>query len=1596
MLILQQKKINSFKESYIISPLNSKQKKNIFENKGKSPIFLNATKQENTEVFFSGGDFKLKKKIQKKLLNGYSKIHELKLVTIGLASPEKIQSWAEKELPNGKIFGEVTNANTFHYRTFKPSKGGLFCERIFGPLKDFSCACGKGKKPTAIESKKILEHEQTSRTFCSNCDVEYTWSILRRYQLGFIKLNAPVAHLWYFKTSPSYLSILFDLKKKDLESIIYCTQTITLENTWKYSEQNSNLTRSPTDLYQRWQKFFSIEEKTKEHQLILQNKKQKQQKKKKNYRTHFLTTNTFEKQINWQKFVDENSFLFSENSKSVVSSIEQIENLKVFSFLTIKKKLEILLNISKQKQKKLMSFTIQKFWKNFIQKSYQKSFIFYTFFEFDLFFSNDQLDINPNRQIPINKHLQKNIQNFSLFFFFSYSLMPENFFQNKKIKKYNRFFSISEKSIFENFYFLKKAKIIDTFYSSSFLQAKNFYLNIEKNLQILNKEKICRKKFWKFFFFLLEFGICFLRQKNKKLKNSFKLSKKDLLFLFNLLPSLKKWKTFQKMKFRNKNLKKIQFFLENSMKKKKYQIFPNIYDKISSIQNIQFEIQKIFVKQKFCYSKSNLFLFSNFKIPTKKFFVVRKNFVFENNQINWLSIQDKQFVNGENLLNLNNPTRLHKLTYEMKLSDVWKQIKKINLFCLKTKIDFIQTKQIKEKKFVVEIMKISSSFEKILNVLKTYYEIDFCSIFYNSILFSSIPEKTNTLKKLYETDKNFIFQKNVNDFFDLEKKIEMFIQNSQIYSIIDKISFEYFTFILYTFKSNLYLLTSSNNNIETLNKNSENKKENIHLFIENIKSKNSLFFLLNYFSFLFFSHLKFDKVNKKSIQDTKCQSNNTFQENFENKQLKIKKEKIYISNKLLTSKQKLNKQNKQIQLNKFLKFFYLNSSIEQNPISKKKKIQKILKIGQNQVKKKKRKANFEIFAGVPKTKSIVDLPRKTQISSNTPYQNITKIKASILKTNTFLKNKVLTIAYNYIWNNDAEWNYFVYYNSLFLYEFEDMPIFIYRSISTLTEKSRSSTKMKNVLFKEAFSRSKKKNESFLPFFDFSIDFSTKNFFVGAGIFEKLLTEYTSVELRKMTIQHQNMLPKIQQTLQFFKQKAKTKKDTLKIQKYFQKREHIIRRLKFLRKFSRRNSNPCFMILRNLPVLPPDLRPILKLQNQIAASDLNRFYQRIIFRNERFKKFAKDSATNQSFEIKYAQRLLQEAVDNLIQNGKGNVKAETNSRGQPLKSLSETLKGKQGRFRQYLLGKRVDYSGRSVIVVGPELKLYECGIPKEMAFELFLPFLIQFILKYKLAQTVIGAKNVLKSDSTFTLHLLQKVIKNVPVLLNRAPTLHKLGFQAFLPKLIDGRAILLHPMVCPAFNADFDGDQMAVHIPLTVEARTEAWKFMLSINNFINSATGEAIFLPSQDMVLGCYYLTNDFLSKFVGIQFSNFLKKKNSIFKQKGYFTSPVNFYQFVMQNKSFLFFQNFSSVITAYQNKEIFIHTPIWLGQNNSIDFGNDSSKPIEIRLQLNGNWEKIQPKYMIIYNRQNNILNKYIRTTVGRVLMNLMIQECIHRKSF
>ena len=303
----------------------------------------------------------------------------------------------------------------------------------------------------------------------------------------------------------------------------------------------------------------------------------------------------------------------------------------------------------------------------------------------------------------------------------------------------------------------------------------------------------------------------------------------------------------------------------------------------------------------------------------------------------------------------------------------------------------------------------------------------------------------------------------------------------------------------------------------------------------------------------------------------------------------------------------------------------------------------------------------------------------------------------------------------------------------------------------------------------------------------------------------------------------------------------------------QKRVRTIRRLEVVEAFKKSGNKPEWMILDAIPVIPPDLRPMVQLDGgRFATSDLNDLYRRVINRNNRLKRLLELGAPD--IIVRNEKRMLQEAVDALIDNGRRG-RPVTGPGNRPLKSLSDMLKGKQGRFRQNLLGKRVDYSGRSVIVVGPELKFYQCGLPKKMALELFKPFVMDKLVKEGYAHNIKSAKSIVEKVKPEVWDVLEDVIKSHPVLLNRAPTLHRLGIQAFEPILVEGKAIKLHPLVCTAYNADFDGDQMAVHVPLSVEAQAEARFLMLSVNNILAPKDGTPITTPSQDMVLGCYYLT---------------------------------------------------------------------------------------------------------------------------------------------
>lgn len=507
------------------------------------------------------------------------------------------------------------------------------------------------------------------------------------------------------------------------------------------------------------------------------------------------------------------------------------------------------------------------------------------------------------------------------------------------------------------------------------------------------------------------------------------------------------------------------------------------------------------------------------------------------------------------------------------------------------------------------------------------------------------------------------------------------------------------------------------------------------------------------------------------------------------------------------------------------------------------------------------------------------------------------------------------------------------------------------------------------------------------------------------------------------------------------------------------RANLFRRFKYLRSFRHTQMNPASMILSVLPVLPPDLRPILQLENnQMAISDLNQQYQTVLLRNKRLSRLTMDQNSHclNSEALQYSQRLLQESVDALIDNGK--MRALETDR--PLKSLSDLFKGKKGRFRQNLLGKRVDYSGRSVIVVGPYLKIYECGLPKEMAYELFQPFLLRILMFQNQAQTILGAKKLLQQKPLFIWGLLKEVVHSHPILLNRAPSLHRLNIQAFQPRLIDGKAILLHPLVCAAFNADFDGDQMGVHLPLCFEARGEAWKITWSQNHLFSVATGSPTCSPSQDMILGSSFLTmqnhqkwgfeylfkihnptffglppktNIFpgklspkapgkqpkLIKWLLFQKPFFFQKRNqssdlaaSYFDKKSYlseitlpvggaslisFGSPPDqrtIFSAAGLRPSYFPFKKtleppngaFGDAVPRFRFlvQNTVMNDPIWCSYNpifNSFETEKKKQKLIEIRINLQGHFQKFRSQFLQQYHSSGVEIIRKIRTIYGRI---------------
>ena len=423
-------------------------------------------------------------------------------------------------------------------------------------------------------------------------------------------------------------------------------------------------------------------------------------------------------------------------------------------------------------------------------------------------------------------------------------------------------------------------------------------------------------------------------------------------------------------------------------------------------------------------------------------------------------------------------------------------------------------------------------------------------------------------------------------------------------------------------------------------------------------------------------------------------------------------------------------------------------------------------------------------------------------------------------------------------------------------------------------------------------------------------------------------------------------------------------------KILKRRRRLIRRIKLTRSFLTSNRRPEWMVLSTLPVLPPALRPIIRTADGIiVSSDLNTLYRKILFANQAFAKLPILSLDL----LGLTKRTLQEAVDALIDNGKGGKKVVDHNTGQPLKSISALLKGKKGRFRHNLLGKRVDYSGRSVIIVAPTLLLHQCGLPREMAIELFHPFLIRHIIhnmKHRkfgryIKFDVRGAKQYIAQNQHLLWDMLEKVMEHHPVLLNRAPTLHRLGIQAFQPILVQGRAVHLNPLVCTGFNADFDGDQMGVHIPLSFSARAEAWRLLWSPHHILSPATGHPIVAPTQDMVLGCYYISSFDRGKAFPVSAAS--RSEASAKPMMPYFA-------------------NVREATGAFTNGRVTLHTPLWVRFAGLFESDTNSEEPLEVRLHSNGRCLSIRSEVQQLTAKsgtQRKLVGRYIRTTAGRILM-------------
>nr|YP_010732085.1 RNA polymerase beta' subunit [Massjukichlorella minus]WDY12999.1 RNA polymerase beta' subunit [Massjukichlorella minus] len=1580
-------------------------------------------------------------------------------IEIGIPSSQQILTWAERRLPNGKKVGEIKNSKTVNYKKFTPLLDGLFCERIFGPVKSGICACGK-KQP------------HKNMRFCEKCEVEYTDKNVRRYRLGYISLLSSVAHIWYLKGRPSYLSIFLGKRKKTVMALAYCNAYLIeqafspiKDNTESECRQDHGL-----EMYSKNIKSF-----TRTRHFATRFYKSEKFKSKKNFfssttqtfsgQAPFSTTpirstiegdnnlsntnNQFAQKNKREKAEIVNSFLYllthilgnsENNSATSISYAHYLSSVKDSNKSIVKRKLATILQKEEEKENKkqfkrslrLLPNTLVNFQKQAREidpDNFSKNKNVTLFSTEKLLENNNQLQDIKLRQIPIPK-LRRTIGKKNT------SINPKSF-----VESFSANVSIeTSRSPRMGFRFSKGIDFDSNFEKESTQPGQAAVDNVARGENFNFQEKSSKvsppeNKL-----------LCLLADTPQKGTNSYNRSQ-TLPFLPSLVCKY--------------NLRDELLNIFNSSPLEEDTPIP-LYCSTKRWQPLQ-DVHKFMAEQSF-------YQFNNLKkeayLQTKSPFL--KERLFEQNWSSKSPISSESLGVEQERLPINSLKRFSEIKFASGKPSIFKNTVQLPQ-SITPNYDIDQ-----------EIVPDGVREVEVKSVLKKDDLKSLRHILYKTLLkqkklrnYNQINRESSQLAKNRFADSRLLLnlstrldQGTVNSavilwdtLFSKTKKTKYPIGSLLFDTGFASEKANYLDQSVRTFKSywKSYLLKSNRGSIlPYLNGERE-------LFQESLKEaniKNQFYFLKQAFELKgLASHLKInlqEKVKKSSTFSSLLWQNERYNTAGLNR---VKRDFIpntmfkqffsngnhFTFNKADIFLQNIYNENKAIFINRTAKnqvnlfeerlMYTVYNSLEDSHISTHSTVSPSATV---------KNASLSSFLILPETMRVVDYfnllekeyvynPERINLKLEVPLEkdallvdNVKSLQMGTFEKEQNSKKELQAGKIRHTTSLQVQLPNRI--SQFFRINLSTRPgqagvsIGASRS-SRMNVKSFESNVLSSNLDKSIQKRvsltdnqwdekrqpGRNKERELLSQVELTAIREILSY-TGGGALKHLLERFDVQSFSTF------LLTDIQITREAYtyREKAPFAEDIVTKKKILAGLSRRIyrnaRRLKIAQLLDRSNRRPEWMMISTLPVLPPDLRPILQMsENLVVASDLNSLYQRVIYRNNRYYKLRLID-----FHLVTAmQRLVQDAVDRLIENGKGGSKPFYTPTGRPLKSLSDTLKGKKGRFRLNLLGKRVDFSGRSVIVVSPHLKIHECGLPKEIALKLYTYFLLrQFMLK-KQASSILIAKNIIKQRKSSMWDMLRDIIYYHPLLLNRAPTLHRLGIQAFQPRLVSGSAILLHPLVCSGFNADFDGDQMGVHLPLAFSARAEAWDLLWSRNNILSPATGEPVLVPSQDMVLGFYYMTASFPTRSLRMQEENLLVKFESYANsqklpsgslEKGLVRFLDGQYSRVPDIRELEFatriFSHYIDVTRAFQNGHIGLHTPIWLKWDGKVENDSGPEVPLELRLNSFGSSTYIYPKYKrrndehlcYLQPHEENLSSStiYTRTTVGRVLVNSIIFSC------